>query len=133
MPRDRRVQFALIGDQQYTPVRQKLFENVIDAMNKGGECFYVIANKQAVKENQSHMRDRKHTCSPNTKLQSSQGCEWRSRSMVLTSRLQEPANRRKRLRELPISMVFGYRIGFAGQEVQQVHKHVLRRKARYLE
>lgn len=29
-----RVQFALIGDQEYTPVQEKLFPNVIDAMNK---------------------------------------------------------------------------------------------------
>jgi len=40
-PRDRRVQFALIGDQQYTPVQEKLFENVIDAMNKEKLAFVV--------------------------------------------------------------------------------------------
>ena len=40
-PRDRRVQFGLIGDQQYTPVQEKLFENVIDAMNKEKLAFVV--------------------------------------------------------------------------------------------
>ena len=41
MPKDRRVQFALIGDQQYTPVQERLFENVIDAMNKERLAFVV--------------------------------------------------------------------------------------------
>lgn len=33
VPKAQRFQFALIGDQQYTPPQEKLFENVIDAMN----------------------------------------------------------------------------------------------------
>lgn len=33
VPKSERFRFALIGDQQYTPKQEKLFENVIDAMN----------------------------------------------------------------------------------------------------
>lgn len=40
-PRNGRVPFALIGDQQYTPLQEKMFENVIDAMNKERLAFVV--------------------------------------------------------------------------------------------
>jgi hypothetical protein len=40
-PKAQRFQFALIGDQQYTPVQEKLFENTIDAMNKEKLQFIV--------------------------------------------------------------------------------------------
>jgi hypothetical protein len=40
-PKPVRVQFALIGDQQYTPVQEKLFENTIDAMNREKLQFVV--------------------------------------------------------------------------------------------
>jgi hypothetical protein len=40
-PKAARVRFALIGDQEYTPVQEKLFPNVIDAMNKERLAFVV--------------------------------------------------------------------------------------------
>jgi len=40
-PKAARFQFALIGDQQYTPVQERLFENTIDAMNKEKLAFVV--------------------------------------------------------------------------------------------
>jgi hypothetical protein len=40
-PKPQRIQFALIGDQQYTPIQEKLFENVIDSMNKEKLQFVV--------------------------------------------------------------------------------------------
>jgi hypothetical protein len=40
-PKAQRFQFALIGDQQYTPVQEKLFENVIDSMNRESLQFVV--------------------------------------------------------------------------------------------
>ncbi len=50
-PKQERFHFALIGDQQYTPVQEKLFENVIDAMNREKLRFVVhdgdIKNGQA--------------------------------------------------------------------------------------
>lgn len=41
VPKAQRFQFALIGDQQYTPVQEKLFENVIDSMNQEKLQFVV--------------------------------------------------------------------------------------------
>ena len=41
VPRPERIQFALIGDQQYTATQEKLFENVIDSMNKEKLAFVV--------------------------------------------------------------------------------------------
>ena len=41
VPKAARVRFALIGDQEYTPVQEKLFPNVIDAMNKERLAFVV--------------------------------------------------------------------------------------------
>lgn len=40
-PRAERFQFALIGDQQYTPLQEKQFENVIDSMNREPLRFVV--------------------------------------------------------------------------------------------
>ncbi|MBI2686851.1 MAG: hypothetical protein HYX27_11090 [Acidobacteria bacterium] len=40
-PKPVRFQFALIGDQQYTPTQEKLFENTIDSMNKDKLAFVV--------------------------------------------------------------------------------------------
>ena len=40
-PKAQRFQFALIGDQQYTPTQEKLFENVIDSMNRETLQFVV--------------------------------------------------------------------------------------------
>lgn len=40
-PKSERFQFALIGDQQYTPTQERLFENTIDAMNRDNLQFVV--------------------------------------------------------------------------------------------
>lgn len=41
VPRQVRFQFALIGDQQYTPTQERLFENTIDSMNRDSLQFVV--------------------------------------------------------------------------------------------
>ena len=54
-PKPTRFQFALIGDQQYTPVQEKLFENVIDAMNR--ETLQFIVHDGDIKNGQSACDD----------------------------------------------------------------------------
>ena len=54
-PKGKRVRFALIGDQQYTPVQDKLFENVIDAMN--GERLQFVVHDGDIKNGQSPCDD----------------------------------------------------------------------------
>ena len=54
-PKAVRFQFALIGDQQYTPVQEKLFENTIDAMN--GEKLQFIVHDGDIKNGQAACDD----------------------------------------------------------------------------
>ena len=54
-PRATRVQFALIGDQQYTPTQEKLFPNVIDAMNR--ERLQFVVHDGDIKNGQSPCDD----------------------------------------------------------------------------
>jgi hypothetical protein len=54
-PNARRVRFALIGDQQYTAVQEKLFENVIDAMN--GERLAFVVHDGDIKNGHSPCDD----------------------------------------------------------------------------
>lgn len=49
-PKAQRIQFALIGDQQYTPAQEKLFENVIDSMN-GEPLQFVVHDGDIIGSN----------------------------------------------------------------------------------
>ena len=54
-PKASRVQFALIGDQEYTPLQEKLFPNVITAMNK--ERLEFVVHDGDIKNGKSECDD----------------------------------------------------------------------------